>query len=50
MTNFNQPAPKKEEVEVTGEDLQRELEMFAGDSDEEDGKTTNNAGYSTIEM
>lgn len=50
LTNFSQPAPKKEEVEVTGDELQRELEMFAGDSDEEDGKMTNNAGYSTIEM
>jgi len=24
--------------------------MFAGDSDDEDGKMANNAGYSTIEM
>lgn len=48
QTNFRQP--KKEELEVTGDELQRELEMFAGDSDEEDGKITNSAGYSTIEM
>lgn len=49
LTSFNQPT-KKEEVEVTGEELQRELEMFAGDSDEEEGKIKNAGGYSGIEM